>query len=383
MKLLPYPSLQNAVPAFALVAVNVTTMGGPSVQLAAVLGVFLLCLPMLKLDLRLTWILMVAWIVLCLFLGFSKFGAHHAVIKAGKLALFCLASGLSLRGVQGDKGFPALIALRAFLGLCALNLFYGVVTGGKIFRAEHFIEFSIYSSYTIALLVYLARPYLTLTDRFFAWTFSLLCGSTMGLFVLILADLVGRNLRPRFVLAGLAATPFGFLALNFLMKARGKSFTVEYFETSDRVRLITTFKDTTLQTFTFPDWMAGVGVGRPFHEFITPDAGFDGYLHRLGEDGIYSFCLHNEALRILSDFGLIGLFLIGLRLWVTCPRSVLILLGICMMTNSYLYSFSGALIASSLFNPSPKRKRAAEGAPQIAPETETQRQTQERPFTYA
>ena len=38
------------------------------------------------------------------------------------------------------------------------------------------------------------------------------------------------------------------------------------------------------------------------------------------------------------------------RLWANCPLPVLILLGVSMLTNSYLYSFSGALIASSLFN---------------------------------
>ncbi len=381
MKLLPYPTLRNAIPAFALVAVNVTTMAGPTVQLAAVLAVFGLCLPLLKIDLRLTWVLLLAWVGICLLLGVAKYGGHHAVIKAGKLALFCLVSGIAVRGVEGDKSFPALVALRAFFGLCALNFLYGAALGGKVFRADYFIEFSIYSSYTIALLTYLARPHLTIADHAFAWIFSLLCGSTMGLFVLFLAEIVGRKLRPRFLLAGLAVSPLALIALNFLVKAREKSLTLDYLMTSDRALLLTAFKDTTLQTFSLHDWIAGVGVGRPFHEFITVDSGFDGYLLRLGEDGIYSFCLHNEALRILCDFGLIGLLLVGLRLWANCPRPVLVLLVVCMLTNSYLYSFSGALIASSLFNPIPKRKRAGEKETESIPDTETE--TQNRPFTYA
>jgi len=381
MKLLPYPTFRSAIPAFALVAVNITSMAGPTVQLAAVLTVFGLCLPLLKVDLRPTWILLLAWVGICLLLGVAKYGAHHAVIKAGKLALFCLASGIAVRGAKGDKSFPALVALRAFFGLCALNFLYGATLGSKVFRADYFIEFSIYSSYTIALLIYLARPHLTIADRVFAWTFSLLCGSTMGLFVLFLSEIVGRKLRPRFVMAGLAVSPLAFIALNFLMKAREKSFTLDYFMTSDRALLLTTFKDTTLQTFSLPDWITGVGVGRPFHEFITVDSGFDGYLQRLGEDAIYSFCLHNEALRILCDFGLIGLLLVGLRLWANCPRPVLVLLGICMLTNSYLYSFSGALIASSLFNPVPKRKRQGEKETESIPDTETK--TQNQALTYA
>lgn len=371
MRLLPYPSLRNAVPAFALVAANVTNMFGPAMQLAAVLAVLTVFLPLLKADFRPTWILLLAWVGLCLLLALSKYGVHHSVIKAGKLALFCLVSGLAVRGSDGDKSFPAVVALRAFFGLCAMNFLYGATLGDKVFRGDHFIEFSIYSSYTIAILVYLARPRLTIADRFFALLFSMLCGSTTGLLTLVLAEVVGRNLRPRFLIAGLVGSPIAFLALNFLMEARGKALTLDYLLTSDRARLLTTFKDTTLQSFSLHDWIAGVGVGRPFHEFITTDEGFDGYLHRLGEDGIYSFCLHNEAARILCDFGLIGLFLIGMRLWITCPKPVLVLLAVCMITNSYLYSFSGALIASSLFNPSPNRKRktAKEEEPEISEPT--------------
>ncbi len=341
-----------------LVAANVTVMLGPAVQLVAVLAMFALFFPHLKIDLRTSWILL-AYVLVSLAIGVSNYGAHQAVLKAGKLALFCLASVLAVRGVEGDKSFPALIALRAFLGLCALNFGFAAATGNEIFRSDFFIEFSIYSAYTIALLTHLARPHLTLLDRSFGWLFVLLCGSTMGLLVLMLADVVGRKWKPRLVFAAMAVTPIGFVILNFLMKARGKEFTLEYFATSDRARLVTTFYETIIPTFTLPDWLFGLGAGKPLYQFITPDRGFNGYLIRLGEGEIYSFCLHNEALRILCDFGLIGLLLIGLRLWANCGKSVLFLLGVCMLTNSYLYSFSGALIASSLFNPSPKRKMAS------------------------
>lgn len=375
MRLLPYPSLRNAVPALTLVAVNITNMGGPTLQLAAVLGVLALCLPLLKADFQLSWVLLLGWVGVCLVFAVSKYGVHHSVIKAGKLCLFCLVSGLSVRGSNEDKTFPALLALRAFFCLCALNFLYGATLGDKVFRGDYFIEFSIYSSYTIAILYYLARPRLTIGDRLLAFLFSMLCGSTTGLLTLVLAEVVGRNLRPRFLLAGIVGTPIAFIALNFLMEARGKSLTLDYLMTSDRARLMTTFYDTTLQTFSLHDWIVGKGVGRPFHEFITTDEGFDGYLHRLGEDGIYSFCLHNEAARILCDFGLVGLLLIGFRLWVTCPRPVLILLAICMVTNSYLYSFSGALVASSLFNSIPNRKRR--------PIDEADSETSERALSYA
>ena len=97
------------------------------------------------------------------------------------------------------------------------------------------------------------------------------------------------------------------------------------------------------------------GLALPALTFC-PDKGFNGYLQRLGEGEIYAFCLHNEALRILCDFGLVGLALVALRLWANCSAPVLLLLGVCMVTNSYLYSFSGALIASSLFNPKPVKE---------------------------
>ncbi|NNE93512.1 MAG: hypothetical protein HKN23_17840 [Verrucomicrobiales bacterium] len=357
MKLIPYTDIRNAIPAIALVAANVTVMAGPKVQLVAILAVFALFFRYLEIDRK--GVVLIGYVCLILGIGFLTYGGHHAVVKAGKLALFCLASALAVRGSgDGDKSFPALVALRAFFGLCAANFLYAAATGNKVFRADHFIEFSIYSSYTIGLLVYLARPRLTLSDRGLAWVFALLCGSTTGLVVLILADLIGRKWKPKFVIGSACVAPFAVFALHRLMEARGKELSLEFLANSDRAVLLRTFYDTTLQTFSKTDWLFGVGVGRPFHEFITPDRGFDGYLYRLGEDGIYSFCLHNEAARILCDFGLVGLLLVGLRLFANCRLPVLVLLGLCMLTNSYLYSFSGALIASSLFNPKPARLRS-------------------------
>lgn len=353
MKLIPYTSLSASIPAMFLVAANATTMLGPSIQIASILALILVLLPHLKVDLRGSWLLII-YVAVCLVIGFHRYGADQAVIKAGKLVLFCVASTLSVRGFSQDQGFSALVALRCFFVLCTLNFGFAAMTGDDIFRADHFIEFSIYSSYSIALLVYLARPYLTPGDRVLAWAFSLLCGSTTGLLVLILAEIVGRRWRPRTVFAVLVFAPLGLAALQFLMEVREKDLSLEFLLTSDRARLLTTFSETTLRTFTLSNWAFGLGPGKPLHEFISSDEGFDGYLKRLGEGAVYAFCLHNEPLRILCDFGLVGLFLVGLRLWTNCPGPFLVLLGICLMTNSYLYSFSGALIASSLFLPKPK-----------------------------
>lgn len=349
MKLIPYPSWRASIPALALVSVNVTAMLGPAVQLAAGLLVLLLAAKDLRIDLRNSWLLL-GYVALLLGLGVLAFGPHQAVVKAGKLAFFCLASALSVRGASPENRFPALLALRAFLALCVANFLFAAATGGEIFRAAHLIEFSIYSAYTIAILVYMARPHLTLADRGLAWVCLLLCGSTMGVLLLILAEVVGRRMRPRTVFAALAAAPFGLVALNFLMSVRGKELSWAYLASSDRARIMTSFYDTIVPTFSASNWMFGIGVGEPLHRFVSPDSVFDHYLQRVGEGEIYAFCLHNEPLRILCDFGFVGLLLVGLRLWANCPLPVLILLGVSMLTNSYLYSFSGALIASSLFN---------------------------------
>jgi hypothetical protein len=342
-----------------LVAANVTSMLGPSAQLGAVLLVLIFGSRHLKLDPRpLGWMLL-AFVAFGLAWAFATHGTHHAVIKAGKLALFCLASLISVRGANLESGFPAWIALRAFFGLCIINFTYAAAIGGPVFRAAHFIEFSIYSSYTIGILVHLARPRLTWFDRGAALAFCLLCGSTTGLMLLMLADLVGRRLRTRTVVAVILLAPIGLAILHFLFEAREKELTLSYLLQSDRGVLISTFVATTLPYFTASNWFFGLGAGQALHRFITPDAGFNGYLQRLGEDGIYAFCLHNEALRILCDFGLIGLLLIILRLRANCSGSVLFLLAVCMMTNSYLYAFSGALVASSIFNPKPKRRPSA------------------------
>jgi len=349
VKLVPYPSWRAAIPALALVAVNGTAMLGPAVQLAAGLLVLMLAFKDLQVDLRNSWLLL-GYVAIVLGIGVLTFGPHQAVVKAGKLAFFCLASVLTVRGASSENHFPALLALRAFLALCVANFLLAGVIGGGVFRASHLIEFSIYSSYTIAFLIYLARPHLTLADRGLAWVCSLMCGSTMGILLLILAEIVGRRIRLRTAFAAVVAAPFGLLALNFLMTVRGKELSWAYLANSDRARILTTFYDTIVPTFSLSNWLFGIGVGEPMHRFISTDSVFDNYLKRVGEGEIYSFCLHNEPLRILCDFGLVGLLLVVLRLCANCSLPMLFLLGVSMLTNSYLYSFSGALIASSLFN---------------------------------
>ncbi len=366
VKLVPYPSWRAAIPALALVAVNGTAMLGPAVQLAAGMFVLMLAFKDLQVDLRNSWLLL-AYVAIMLGIGVLAFGPHQAVVKAGKIAFFCLASVLSVRGASSDNRFPALLALRAFLALCVANFLLAAVIGGGVFRASHLIEFSIYSSYTIAFLIYMARPHLTVADRGVAWACSLMCGSTMGIMLLILAEIVGRRIRLRTAFAALVAAPFGLVALNFLMTVRGKELSWAYLASSDRAKILTTFFDTIVPTFSASNWLFGIGVGAPLHRFVSTDSVFDNYLKRVGEGEIYSFCLHNEPLRILCDFGLVGLLLIVLRLCANCSIPVLILLGISMMTNSYLYSFSGALIASSLFNAKVKVAHESTAKAQLYP----------------
>ena len=366
MKLIPYPSWRAAIPALALVSVNVTAMLGPAAQLAAGLLVLTLAARDLRLDLRNSWMLL-AYVALLLGLGVLAFGPHQAVVKAGKLAFFCLASALSVKGATPDNRFPALLALRAFLALCVANFLFAAVSGGEIFRASDLIEFSIYSAYTIAILVYMARPHLTPVDRGLAWICLLLCGSTMGVMLLILAEVVGRRVRVGTAFAALAAAPFGLWALNFLMQIRGKELSLAYLASSDRAVILTTFYDTIVPTFSPTNWLFGLGVGQPLHRFVSPDPVFDAYLTRVGEGAIFSFCLHNESLRILCDFGWVGLALVVGRLYSNCTWPVLILLGVSMLTNSYLYSFSGALIASSLFNSKVIAQRHRLTQPQLSP----------------
>ncbi|MEM1441140.1 MAG: hypothetical protein AAGF67_02280 [Verrucomicrobiota bacterium] len=332
---------------------NVTNLFGPVAQMFALSVLLVLLSGHLQIERTVSWTVLVYFLV-CVAIGYASYGADQAVLRAGKLIIFVGASFLTVKGATAENRFPALLALRAFLVLCAANSVFALATGDSIFRAGHFIEFSIYSAYTIAILVYLARPLLTIPDRIAAYVFLTLCGSTMGLLLLILAEILGRSYRPRTIAALALLSPFGVVALHYLMEFRGKSLTLEYLAESDRGNLLSTFFDTTLPTFTASNWVFGLGVGTPLHLFITPDRGFNEYLIRLGEGDVFSFCLHNEALRILCDFGLIGLAVVCLRLWRVCPVPVIILLTIGMVTNSYLYSFSGALIASGLFHPAPE-----------------------------
>lgn len=289
--------------------------------------------------------------MICFAIGVALYGPNHAVVRAGKLLLFLGASLLTVKGATSENRFPALLALRAFLVLCACNMAYALAIGETVFRADYLIEFSIYSGYTIAILVYLARPLLTTVDRIAAYGFLIFCGSTMGFLILVLAEMLGRPLRPRNLIGLATLTPIGAIALHFLMELRGKTMTLEYLAESDRGKLISTFFDTTLVTFAPLNWAFGLGVGAPLYRFMTPDSSFNGYLIRLGEGSVFSFCLHNEVLRVFCDFGLVGLALVIFRLWKVCSLPVIILLAVGMLTNSYLYSFSGALIASRLFNP--------------------------------
>lgn len=350
---IPCTTFRTALPALALVSVNCTNFLGPPAQLAAVTGVLVLGFRELKFDVK--GLPLLAYIGIALVFAFATYGPHQAVIKGAKLLLFCLASCLSVRGATAENSFPALLALRAFLLLCAANLAFAVATGGLIFRGDYLIEFSIYSSYTLAFLLRFARDRLTLADRLATYGFCVLCGSTMGLFVLLIGEVLGRKLSVLRMLGILALLPPAWLALEWLMEVREKEMSLEYLATSDRGMILKTFSEVVLPTFSAQELIFGKGVGTPLHQFVSMDPVFDQYLKEVGEGAIYAFCLHNEPLRLLCDYGLVGLALVCLRLWRNCSRPVpvLLMLAACMMTNSYLYSFSGALIASSLFNTRP------------------------------
>ncbi|MDF1812605.1 MAG: hypothetical protein P1V20_10330 [Verrucomicrobiales bacterium] len=279
------------------------------------------------------------------------------VMRGGKLVLIGVLSLLVIRK-GGFSHFSALVALRAFFVLCTVNLLYAIAIGGEVFRGNYFIEYSINSSYTIAILVYMARPRLKLYDRILAWGFVVQCGSTTGMFVLILADLVGRKFSPKMLIGSAVMIPFAMFALIQLMLARGKEVSLDYLINSDRGVLLSTFYRTVIPDFQLWNWFTGLGVGYPMHQYITHDSSFTAYLMRLGDGTIYSFCLHIEAIRLLSDFGIIGIFLVGMQLWRNCSIPLLILLVVCMMTNTHIYNFSGALLASTIFNGGRARSRA-------------------------
>ena len=59
-------------------------------------------------------------------------------------------------------------------------------------------------------------------DRGLALGFSVLCGSTMGLLILIMGELIGRRIRWQPVVVAIALLPVGLVLLNALMLARGK-----------------------------------------------------------------------------------------------------------------------------------------------------------------
>jgi len=349
MKVLPYTSVPNMFPAACLVTVNATVFFGPKVQLVALMALMVGCARHIALNQSINARLLFVYLFTFIVLGFLEQGNTSGFTRSAKLLLFALLSMITLRSpVSSD--FTALVALRAFFGLCMVNLLYAVGTGGEIFRASHFIEYSINSSYTIALLCYLARPRLKVYDRVFAWLFVIQMGSTTGMFVLILSELVGRKFSPKVLIASAVMAPFAFIALAGLMEIRGKEVSLEYLMNSDRAVLLSTFFTTLTPNFSLIDWMTGFGVGTPLHAYTPDDIHFANYLKRLGDGEIFAFCLHIEGIRVLTDFGLIGIFLIGIQLSRNCPPGLLFLVCVCMLTNTFVYNSSGALIASTIFN---------------------------------
>ena len=197
---IPYASLPTFLPALVLVAANVTNFLGPTIQLGAVVALLVALSGCLQFEKSLSWTF-VLYFAVCLAIGFLAYGPDQAVVRAGKLMLFVFASLLTVKGASAGNRFPALLALRSFLVVAAANVAYAIGMGHSVFRADYLIEFSIYSSYTIAILVFLARPLLTVGDRVAAYFFLVLCGSTMGLLLLILAEVLGRKLRTRALIA--------------------------------------------------------------------------------------------------------------------------------------------------------------------------------------
>ena len=355
LRVLPYPSFYIAIPALALVAVNSTISLGPTVQALALASVFVVSHKHFNIEWRPALVLC-PYIFLALLAGVITYGFDQSIFKAGKLALFAIAAVLTLNYSAEQRVFAAHCALRAFLILCFFNFTISAAIGIEVFRSQLLIEHSIYSGYNIAFLVFLARSRLTIFDRGFAFVFSFLCGSTVGMVLLILAEIIGRRITPFTVMAGILGAPAAWIIIDKIFEARNKELTIEYLIGSDRGVLIQTFFEKTIHDFSWFNWIVGLGVGAPLHSYVTGDHAYDGYLEKLGGGAVYAFCLHNEALRILCDFGLVGLVLITWRLFSYSSISMLILLGLSMITNSYLYCFSGAIIASNILRSKPTKE---------------------------
>jgi hypothetical protein len=95
------------------------------------------------------------------------------------------------------------------------------------------------------------------------------------------------------------------------------------------------------------NWLFGYGTGRPLTGYgaTFTDIGFSRWFLESFLDGeVYAYSLHNEFFRLIIDYGIIGLVLIILLLFKTCPKRLILVLGIGLLTNSYLFTLSGAVV---------------------------------------
>ncbi|MBU8854013.1 hypothetical protein BGM24_18710 [Bacillus sp. FJAT-26377] len=244
--------------------------------------------------------------------------------------------------------------LRIFFKLLLILVFlinlYGLIKIGD-FRYTGFLQYSIYLS--IATVIIYGYLYYSLNLFWKILTFGVmfLLGSSSGIFIFLLITInklkLSKLIKIAIIIPGL------YFIYWYVVEFRGREIFGPSFLEIDRVRIAASVIKNAVEEFNIFNYFIGWGIGRELINFnmlfstsSISSLGFEAWFRAFTANGVYSFAFHNEFLRIIFDFGLIGLVVISKYLYEKLNKESFLILFIACLTNTVIYSTVGLFILS-------------------------------------
>jgi hypothetical protein len=214
-----------------------------------------------------------------------------------------------------------------------LLLGFRYVAFGQL-RLQDQFGFSIYVSYCFTVLAVATSLGIGIFPKLAVMVIDLLLGSRTGLVAFVISiSLSAKTLFGNLVRLAIGAPIVLGLAFVYSSQVRGQDLSDT--ENLDRVNLVNGTREFIDKEFKTLDWLIGYGPGKEMKGFTT-HSGLDYFVDVFAPDGVYSYVVHNEYLRLFLDFGLVGIILILIYLGKKEPYFLIPIL-IAMLTNSILY----------------------------------------------
>lgn len=243
----------------------------------------------------------------------------------------------------------------------ALALLAGFQLLRGLERETVLFGFSINAAYSVVFAYAYLHNRLGIVNSLVAIVAVGLCGSTMATLLMLAAAIYKfrKHWKVALLMSAAAVPAFLYYSLVF----RGKDFVGGDIYDYDRVQLFLYFSKIAGETFGLQHYLFGWGIGREIPPADPGDFGVISgwFLLQFVVDGIFSYSTHNEYIRLIFDFGIIGMAAVLFFLRVHLPLRVFVFVCIAFLTNTTIFSTSNILILSAILGlfSSYKARRAA------------------------